>query len=294
MITRTAPRAAPSARSAPPDRGLAMLRTATLFGLMLPGLWLAHGLIQDTLGAKPITEVIHEAGDWAIRLLFLSLAITPFRHIFRWHWLAPLRRRIGVAAFAYAAIHLFFYVVDENFDLAKVASEIVLRIYLTIGFIGLLLLAALAITSTDGMVRRLGGRRWKKLHRAAYVIGLLGTVHFFMQSKLDVSEPTVMAGLFIWLMGWRLIAKLGGNARAASLPALFGLAIAAGMATAFGEAAYYSLKSGIDPSLVLQANLTLMAGLRPAWIVLAIGLSVALLAIVRRGLRALRPAPAAS
>src|SRR5260370_968588 len=108
---------------------------------------------------------------------------------------------IGVAAFAYAITHLSLYTADQMFDLAKVASEIVHRIYLTIGFSAVVGLAALAATSTDGMIRRLGPRNWQRLHRLVYLIALLAVVHYCMQSKLDLWEPSIMAGIYGWLIG---------------------------------------------------------------------------------------------
>jgi sulfoxide reductase heme-binding subunit YedZ len=119
-----------------------------------------------------------------------------------------VRRMIGVGAFAYAGAHILLYVADQMFDLRKVASEISLRLYLTIGFLALIGLAALAVTSTDNMVRRLGAKPWKKLHQAIYVIALLALIHFFQQTKADVWLPTFVAGLFTWTMEYRLLIKL--------------------------------------------------------------------------------------
>ena len=181
---------------------------------------------------------------------------------------------LGVAAFAYVFTHLVLYTADQKFDLEKVASEIVLRIYLTIGFAAVLMLAALAATSTDAMIRRLGPR-WQQLHRLAYLIGVLAVIHYFMQSKLDVWEPTIMGGCFLWLMGYRLLAWKQRNRVPVWQLGL--LAVAAGLLTALGEAGYFWAVNGIDPLRVLPANLSLMAGLRPSWIVLAMGLAVAAL-----------------
>jgi len=274
----------------PSDRSVPLLKGATLLLVMLPGLIMAADLARDMLGAKPITEIIHLSGDWSIRLLFVSLLITPLRQTLQAHKLASVRRIIGVAAFAYIVIHLAGYVVDEKFDIVKVASEIVLRIYLTIGFVGLVLLGLLAVTSTDAMTRRLGGKRWKKLHRMSYLIGVIAVAHFFMQSKLDVAEPTVMAGLFVWLMLYRAWAKFIGRDSVTTLSALLLLALVAALATAGGEWAYYAAFTGIDPNLVLQANLTTMAGLRPAWLVLAITLTLPLAAAIWRPIKRWRKA----
>lgn len=271
-----------------PDRTIPILKGLVLLLVMLPGLITAVDFAQHMLGAKPITEIIHRSGDWAIRLLFISLLITPLRQVLKAHKLVSVRRIIGVASFCYIAIHLVGYMADEMFNLAKVASEILLRYYLTIGFVGLIGLALLAATSTDGMVRRLGGKRWKKLHRLAYPIGLIAVVHFFMQTKLNVAEPTIMAGLFIWLMLYRAWEEFLSRKSVTTLWALILLAVASALITVVGEWAYYAIFTGIDASLVLQANLTTMAGPRPAWIVLGITLLVPLAAGIWRPIEAWR------
>jgi sulfoxide reductase heme-binding subunit YedZ len=155
-----------------------------------------------------------------------------------------------------------------------ILSEIALRFYLTIGAVVLVTLLALAATSTDGIARRLGGKRWRRLHYLAYPAGLLAIVHFFLQSKAGASEATVLAGLFLWLMAYRLRAPL-------SWPGLALLAVGAAIVTVLGEAAYFGLFTGVDPLRVLQANIAL-AGQRPGWIVLGIGLAVAVLAAARQ------------
>lgn len=266
------------------DRSIPILKSIVLLLVMLPALIAAADFARDMLGAKPITELIHRSGDWSIRLLFVSLLVTPLRQTFKAHALASVRRIIGVASFCYIAAHLVGYAADEMFDLGKVASEILLRYYLTIGFVGLVLLGLLAATSTDGMVRRLGGKRWKKLHRLAYLIGLIAVVHFFMQTKLNVSEPTVMMGLYVWLMLYRAWEEFISRNSVTTLWALIALSVAAALFTVVGEWAYYAIFTGIDASLVLQANLTTMGGLRPAWIVLAITLLVPLAAALWRPL----------
>jgi methionine sulfoxide reductase heme-binding subunit len=268
---------------------LSPLKLAVFVALFMPGAWTVLSYPLDALGARPLNEAIHQFGLWGFRFLFLSLTITPARRLLQLPRLALVRRMIGVAAFAYIAIHLSLYIADQSFDLGKVASEIVLRIYLTIGFVALIGLAALAATSTDAMVRRLGGRNWTRLHRTAYVIGVLATIHYFMQRKLEIYEPTVMAGIFVWLMGYRLIASRYGERRRVPVWALFLLASSAGIATAAGEAAYFFLAMGVDPSRILAVDFSLAVGIRPGWIVLAVGLAATGLA-AWRGMAKL-PAP---
>jgi sulfoxide reductase heme-binding subunit YedZ len=252
-----------------------------LVGLFVPIGLVAYRYGHGDLGARPLNEAIHRVGNWTLRLVFLSLAVTPLSRILQWPRLMLVRRMIGVAAFLHAAVHLALYVVDQGWDVAKVASEIVLRVYLTIGFVALLILAAMAATSTDGMMRRLGGRRWRRLHRLVYAGALLAVVHFFLQTKAAVDEPWVMAGLYGWLMGYRLVAGRLGADRAALLWSTGALGVGAALLTAVGEAVYYGLKVGVDPTRLLLANLTVETGVRPAWVVLSITAAIAALGALR-------------
>lgn len=250
--------------------------------LFVPATIVAARYAAGTLGPRPINEALHQIGNWTLKLILISLAVTPLRSLLRWPRLMQVRRMVGVAAFTYAALHLVLYAADEAFNLGKVASEIVLRIYLTIGFVALVILTAMAVTSTDGMIRRLGGKRWRRLHRFVYAAALLGVIHFFMQVKADVDEPWVMAGLFGWLMGWRALQWLDllGSRFAPWWPAT--LAVLASLGTAVGEAVYYHLKLGAPVAQVLAANLSFDLGWRPACVVLPIGLAVAAVAALRQ------------
>lgn len=256
---------------------VSFLKLAVFLWLFVPALYAAASYPLGMLGPRPLTEAIHQIGLWTLRFLFLALAVTPLRDILRWPRLSLVRRMLGVAAFAYVMIHLTLYAWDEGFDLGKVASEIALRIYLTIGFVALLGLAALASTSTDGMMRRLGARRWQGLHRIAYGLAALACIHYFMQSKLDEWEPTIVAGLFLWLMGYRLLAWRFAARGHLSVGWVGVLGVAAGILTALGEAGWFWFMLGVDPMRVLSVNWTFQAGLRPAPVVLAIGLGLALI-----------------
>jgi sulfoxide reductase heme-binding subunit YedZ len=157
------------------------------------------------LDPRPITNLIHRIGDWALIFLLVALAVRPLSRVLRFKQLLDVRRMIGLGAFACAATHFTLYVVDQKFDWHEVASEIVHRNRLTLGFVALLGLTALAATSTNGMVRRLGSKRWQRLHQAIYLIGLLVLIHYFLRFKLIESAPTFAAGLFGWLIGYRLL-----------------------------------------------------------------------------------------
>ena len=253
------------------------LKLATFLLALAPGLWLAGAYAADALGAKPITALLHGTGEWAVRFLMLSLAVTPLRRIAHAPKLILVRRMLGLTVLAYGLIHLMLYVVDQNFVLTKVVSEIVSRIYLTIGFVALLGLVVLGVTSTDGMIRRLG-KAWPRLHKTVYVIAILGLIHYYLQAKIDVSDPVFWTGAFLLLMGHRAMQRLGWPSNPLTL---VGLAVVATLVTALLEAAWYGVASGIPASLVLSANLDVPDTIRPAWWVLALGLAVPILNAVR-------------
>lgn len=253
------------------------LKLATFLLALAPGLWLAGAYAADALGAKPITALLHGTGEWAVRFLMLSLAVTPLRRIAHAPKLILVRRMLGLTVLAYGLIHLMLYVVDQNFVLTKVVSEIVSRIYLTIGFVALLGLVVLGVTSTDGMIRRLG-KAWPRLHKTVYVIAVLGLIHYYLQAKIDVSDPVFWTGAFLLVMGHRAMQRLGWPSDPLTL---VGLAVVATLVTALLEAAWYGVASGIPASLVLSANLDVPDTIRPAWWVLALGLAVPILNAVR-------------
>jgi sulfoxide reductase heme-binding subunit YedZ len=277
-----------------------VLRIATLALLVWPiALAIVAWQTEIRFGARPINDLIHRAGFWMLMFLLLSLAVTPLRRIARFGQLVDVRRMIGVGAFCYGVAHLTLYVVDQMFDLFNVASEITLRVYLTIGFTALVGLGTLAATSTDGMVRALGGLRWRRLHQLIYVIAILALVHFFQQTKLDVSVPTLVTGLFIWLMGYRLIAWRWK--RPGELPTwlLLALSLAAAALTFVGEAIGIAIAFNVSPLMVLQTafdiDLDNLDMVRPGWYVLAAGLAVVVLDLICarwRTRRPRKPAPA--
>ncbi|MFZ5778775.1 MAG: sulfite oxidase heme-binding subunit YedZ [Pseudomonadota bacterium] len=257
------------------------LRLVTLAGLCLPALELAWRWYSDDLGPRPVTEATHATGDWAVVFLLLSLAMTPARALFDWPALVHVRRRIGVAAALYAGAHLLIYVLDQKWNLVVVATEIVKRFYLTIGFASLLVLAILALTSTNGWQKRLK-RNWKRLHWLVYPAVAVALVHFFIQSKLKIGEPAFAAGLFAWLMFWRLLPP-GLRTRFAGLGLL---AVAAALATVVFEAAWYHFVNNVDAVRVLLANLDPELAFRPAQKVLLAALFVIAAVAVRRGIAA--------
>jgi sulfoxide reductase heme-binding subunit YedZ len=254
-------------------------KIAAFTGACLPVLWLAwRAWTGDLNPARPVNEAIHFIGYWAVLFLVMSLAVTPARRLFNAPKLINMRRTLGVTAFCYAVLHLTLYFVQEKFDLARVVSEIALRFYLTLGFVALIGLTALAITSTDGMIRRLGAKRWNTLHNIVYVIAVLGIIHFLMQTKLDITESVMIAGLLFWLFGYRLVHRYVGEVTYAWGIALSFLCAAL---TAIAEAAWYGATTGVMWWRVFAVNLDWIMAPRPAHWVLIAGLGVTLASFAR-------------
>ena len=172
-----------------------------LFSLcLLPFLWLLWGAFNNQLGTNPVETLTHQTGDWTLRLLLLTLAITPLRRLTGWSWLLRLRRMLGLYTFFYACLHFLTYIwFDHFFDMAEIIKDIAKRPFVTIGFMSFVLLIPLAMTSTQGMMRRLG-RKWKKLHQLVYLIAILSITHFIWLVKADLREPLLYAALFAVLM----------------------------------------------------------------------------------------------
>jgi sulfoxide reductase heme-binding subunit YedZ len=243
----------------------------------IPGLTYVYWWIDGDLGARSLNAAIHGTGSWAVRWLMLSLAITPFARIVEWPRLLTVRRMLGLTALAYASVHLSLYVVDQNFNLLTVASEIARRFYLTIGFVALSGLIALGVTSTDAAIKRMG-KRWKQLHRLAYPIGVLALLHFFIQTKANVAEPVFVSGLFLWMMVWRLLPATWRTA----LPTFFLLVPVSAVLTAAVEFAWYGIATKIDPFRILTANWSERFFPRPAHEVAAVALLIAIVVSARR------------
>ena len=163
------------------------------------------GLAGMSLGANPVEELIHRCGKWGLKFILITLAVTPLRGLTGWNWLIRFRRMLGLFAFFYILLHFLVYAgLDQRFDLAVILEDIAERPYITIGMAALVLLVPLAVTSTNGMMRRLG-RRWKQLHRLVYPIAILGVWHFYWQVKLDTLEPIIYAAILAALLGYRLV-----------------------------------------------------------------------------------------
>src|SRR6478672_6382141 len=252
---------------------LSPLRAGTLALLLLP---LAKALFQANEiahGARPLNELIHRAGFWALIFLGVTLAVTPFRHVFRYGNLIDIRRMIGVGTFCYIATHLTLFFADQSYDPGKFIHEISHRVYLIVGATAWVGLAVLAATSTDGMVRRLGGLRWRRLHQIIYAIALLALIHYFQQTKADVTVPTFAASLFLWLIAYRLFAWWQETSELSTL-SLLALALVVSIVTFAGEAIGIAIAFHGSPMRVLNTIFDFDAGIRPGWQILAAGLAV--------------------
>lgn len=266
-------------------RAVPPLKLFAFIVLLTPALLQAGTLAFGPPLAQPVTNTIHMLGDWAVYCLMAILVITPLRQILAWPRLISVRRMVGLAAFFYALAHVTAFVVDKNFDLKHVLSEIVLRTYLTIGAGALVLLAILAATSTTGMVRRLGGKAWQRLHRIVYFAAFIAVIHFFLQSKEDVWTPTLVAGMAGWLLLYRLILWTRGSAVASRPITVFAITAVAALGTALAECLYLVVKFGAPFSAMIAMQLDIEPpGPRPALVLAAMGLTVVVLAIWRQGL----------
>ncbi|HYE36420.1 protein-methionine-sulfoxide reductase heme-binding subunit MsrQ [Methylocaldum sp.] len=204
----------------PSPKTLTALKRGLFPILLIPLFNLIGNAVLDHLGANPIEKITRTTGYWTLTLLFVTLAVTPLRRISGWPWLGRFRRMLGLFAFFYGCLHFFTYLVlDQFFDWPGIVKDIAKRPYITVGFTAFLLLIPLAVTSTDGMIRRLGGKRWRLLHRLVYVIAILGVVHFWWLVKKDITAPAVDAAILAILLGFRVIYAVRGPGAAANTAA---------------------------------------------------------------------------
>lgn len=181
------------------------LKPAVFILSLLPLVWLAGRALTDGLGVNPVETLNRFLGDWALRFLLIALAVTPLRRLTRWAPLARLRRMMGLFAFFYVVLHLASYVgLDLYFDWVALWQDVAKRTYITLGMAAVLLLLPLAVTSTDGMIRRLGGRAWRRLHMLVFPAAILGVAHYWMMVKADIRQPLLHAVVLAVLLGSRL------------------------------------------------------------------------------------------
>ncbi len=187
-----------------------LLKTAVFLACLLPLLRLVWLGFAGGLGANPIEFVTHSTGTWTLACLLVTLSVTPLRRLSGWHWLVRLRRMLGLYAFFYACLHFVTYIwLDQFFDLHAIAKDVAKRPFITVGFAAFLLLIPLAVTSSNAATRRLGARRWQRLHRLVYLIATAGVVHYWWLVKKDITQPALYGAALAVLLGYRVVAALG-------------------------------------------------------------------------------------
>jgi sulfoxide reductase heme-binding subunit YedZ len=187
------------------NKTLVWLKISVFLLALIPLTKLAINAYLNNLGANPIEKITHVTGYWTLTFLLITLTITPLRRLTSWLWLVRLRRMLGLFAFFYACLHFSIYLVlDQFFDWASIAKDIIKRPYITVGFSAFVLLIPLAVTSNNYLTKLLGGKRWRVLHRLVYLIAIAGVVHFWWLVKKDITEPLIFALLLSVLLGMRL------------------------------------------------------------------------------------------
>jgi sulfoxide reductase heme-binding subunit YedZ len=186
-------------------RGRVALKVVVWGVALAPLAALLYGFVTDDLTVNPIEYVTRELGQTALRLLLATLALTPLRLLFGWSWPVTLRRLLGLFAFFYVVLHFLVWIVlDHFFDWRTMGDDILKRPWITVGVTALLLLIPLAATSTTGMIKRLGGRAWRRLHRLVYVAAVLGCLHYIWLAKKVLVQPWIYGGILAVLLGIRL------------------------------------------------------------------------------------------
>ena len=181
---------------------------AAFLGMAFPLVWLARGIATNDLGPEPVDTIQHWTGLPALTFLCLSLAVTPFRRMWGLNGLVRLRRPLGLAAYGYAVLHLLSYLIfDQELSVVEIGRDIAKHPWVLVGFSAFLLLTPLALTSTERSIRRLGGRRWQRLHRLVYPAAILAGLHFLWLVKRDVTKPVAYLIVIALLLGARLLLR---------------------------------------------------------------------------------------
>lgn len=190
----------------PGEQALRRIKAVVFLACLYPLARLVALGFSGGLGANPIEFITHSTGTWTLVFLCLTLTVTPLRRLSGWSWLLRLRRMLGLYAFFYAVLHFVTYIwLDQFFDPAAIAKDVLKRPFITVGFTCFLLLVPLAATSTNAMVRRLGARRWQQLHRFVYLIAAGGVVHYWWLVKKDITQPAIYGLVVAVLLGLRLV-----------------------------------------------------------------------------------------
>ncbi len=187
------------------------IRPALWLLVIVPAMVLVAQLLLDQLGAEPIEALSHASGEWTLRLLATSLAVTPFIRLTGWGWLIAQRRFLGLATFCWALGHLSVYIVlDQFFDWPAIVKDVLEHLYITVGMLAFVLMIPLALTSSQWSIKRLGGKRWNQLHRLVYLSAIAGCVHYLWAVKKDLEEPMLYAAVFVVLFALRVFLRKPG------------------------------------------------------------------------------------
>lgn len=185
------------------------LKPAVFLASLGPAIWLVIRGFQGELGVNPVETVTNDTGIWTLRFIVLTLAVTPVRWLTGWNPVALFRRMLGLFAFFYGTLHfLTYFILDHSLELAGVWDDVVKRPYITSGFIGFVLMVPLALTSTHGWIRRLGGHRWNRLHQLVYITGIGAVLHYLWKVKLDTTNPFIYIAVVGGLLGARVWHRL--------------------------------------------------------------------------------------
>ena len=188
------------------EKNLRFAKVLVLVNAAVPLALMAWDSWHQKLGANPVNFLIRTTGMLALIFLMLTMLVTPLRKVSGWNWIISSRRTLGLYAFLYASLHfLIFFSMDRGFNVSGTLSEMVKRKYLIVGSTGLLVMVPLAVTSTNAMIKKLGGKRWRALHRLAYVAAIAGALHYYMLVKADTRQPLAFAAVLAILLGWRLV-----------------------------------------------------------------------------------------
>jgi sulfoxide reductase heme-binding subunit YedZ len=199
-----------------------LIKSVVFLIALSPACWLTYAAFTENLGANPIQAITWETGVWTLRFVAATLAITPLRRLTGWNWLIKFRRMLGLFAFFYGTLHFFtWFWLDQFFDWNGMVKDVLKRPFITVGFTAFVLMIPLALTSTTGWIRRLGGKRWNRLHQLIYVTAILGVVHYYWLVKADTQRP-IRYGVIIGIL---LLARLVYTLRPKPAPAR---AVAAG------------------------------------------------------------------
>ena len=179
-----------------------VLQSSVFLACLLPVMLLGWKAYNNDLGANPIEVITHATGDWTLRFLLMTLMITPLRKLTKQPWMIRYRRMLGLFAFFYVVLHFLTYIwLDKFFDFHEILADVAKRRFITVGFLGFLLLIPLALTSTKGWIRRLGGKRWQALHRLIYIVAIAGTIHYLWLVKADLSKPLQLMRPVLFTVG---------------------------------------------------------------------------------------------